>query len=243
MKAIVKDTFRFGIVSVGVKVYSCVDAEAAVKFTTVHSTCGSKLKQETSCTKCGPISKEAAARAYEYARGRYVTVSDEDLEACAEAEKRGIDLVSFVAPSLILPLTMGKAYYLGPDKGDERAYAVLRTALSDTGRYALCWWTTKGKRVLVAVYPLRDVMVMQQLHFSEDVRTPDEIGVKPVELTQKERKLAASLIVELSNDRVVIADMKDETRGRVVSMLTAKQPTRDLTEQLEVCEAQARRAS
>lgn len=222
MKPIVCETIKFSGESVNVRVYSVVQAEAEVRLHTLHSTCASRVSQVYVCNSCDAVvPKEEQVKGYEYTRNEYVVVADDEVSACSETS-RGIELISFFPPSAVSTLYHSKAYYVGPDHGAERRFARLVTAMRDTGRDALAWWRTRGKKHLVVLSPHGDVVVMQQLHFCDTVRDAAAVGVEHIDLARTERQEAARAVMEMAVDTIDLSQYGDDVRGRVVGMLTEK---------------------
>ena len=110
-------------------------------------------------------------KGYEFAKGQYVLFSPEELKALEEKATDTIDIVEFVPLAKVDRVYLEKAYYLGPDKGGERAYRLLAEALEETGRAALGQYAARGKQYLVLVRPLDGVLVMEQLHYADELRS------------------------------------------------------------------------
>jgi DNA end-binding protein Ku len=131
-------TISFGLVSVPVSLYSTSESAASVSFNMVHKKDGTRLKQQYICPKDGEVvERDEMAKGYEFAKGQFVIFSPEELKALDEKATNTIDVNEFVPLSEVDRLYLEKAYFLGPDKGGERAYRLLSKALEETGRAAL----------------------------------------------------------------------------------------------------------
>jgi len=123
-------TISFGLVSVPVKLYASAESAAAVSFHLVHKECGTRLKQQYICPKDGQIvERDDMAKGYEFAKGQYVLFSPDELKALEEKATNSIDIAEFVTLSEVDRIYLDKVYFLGPDKGGERAYRLLAQTL------------------------------------------------------------------------------------------------------------------
>jgi DNA end-binding protein Ku len=131
-------TISFGLVSVPVDLYSSSESSASVSFNMLHKSCGTRLKQQYICPKDEVVvERDDIAKGYEFAKGQYVMFSPEELKALDEKATNTIDIAEFVPLDRVDRIYVDKTYYLGPDKGGERAYRLLVDALEETGRAAL----------------------------------------------------------------------------------------------------------
>src|SRR6478609_1388315 len=131
-------TISFGLVSVPVNLYSSSESKASVSFNMLHKKCNSRLKQQYICPKDNEVvSRDDTVKGYEFAKDQYVVLSVEELKAIEEKATGMIDVVEFVPLAKVDREYLSKVYYLGPDKGADRAYRLLAAALNETGRAAL----------------------------------------------------------------------------------------------------------
>jgi len=126
-------TISFGLVSVPVSIYSSSESKASVSFNMLHKKCGSRLKQQYLCTKDNEIvTREETVKGYEFAKDQYVILTAEELKALEEKATSTIDVVEFVPLAGVDREYLEKVYYLGPDKGGDRAYRLLAAALKQS---------------------------------------------------------------------------------------------------------------
>src|SRR6267142_6859702 len=164
-------TISFGLVSIPVRFYTATQPSADVSFNLLHGEDGGRLKQHYTCTKCEKIvPREEMVKGYEFSKDQYVQFTPEELKALEEKATQAIDIAEFVPQSKIDPVYYEKVYYLGPDKGGERAYWLLATAMRKTGKTALARYAARGKQHLVQIRPMEDGLVMQQLLYADEVR-------------------------------------------------------------------------
>jgi DNA end-binding protein Ku len=223
-------TISFGLVSVPVDLYSSSESSASVSFNMLHKSCGSRLKQQYICPKDGVVvERDDIAKGYEFAKGQYVMFSPEELKALDEKATNTIDILEFVPLDLVDRIYVDKTYYLGPDKGGERAYRLLVDALKDTGRAALGQYSARGRQYLVLVRPMDGLLAMEQLHYANEIRSAadvprPEVTVKPQELT-----LARQLIEQTATDEFHPENYRDTVRERVLEAIQSKVEGQEIT--------------
>src|SRR5574341_283496 len=163
-RSIAGGTISFGLVSVPIKLYSAAESQAAVSFNMLHGKCHSRLKQQYICPKDEAIvPRDQMVKGYEFAKDQYVTFTEDEIKTMAEESTRAIEITEFVPAAQVDAVYFDSAYYLGPDKGGERAYALLAAAMRETGRSALAKWAARGKQYLVMVRAIEGGLVMQVL--------------------------------------------------------------------------------
>jgi DNA end-binding protein Ku len=223
-RAIATATVSFGMVSIPVKLYSAAESAAAVSFNMLHKDCGSRLKQQYICQKDGQVvARDQTVKGYEFSRDQYVVFSPEEIKALEEKSSQTIEIVEFVPASLIDPIYFDKPYYVGPDKGGDRAYRLLGKAMRDSGRAALARYGARGKRYLVMIRPTADDrLVMQQLHYADEVRAASEVPIGEVEVKEQELKLAMQLIDQISSDVFRPEAYEDDVRKRIQEAIQRK---------------------
>src|SRR4029453_11169921 len=145
-RSIGNGTLSFGMVSIPIRMYSAGESSSAVSFNMLHDKCKSRLKQQYVCPKDNEIvARDHTVKGYEFAKDQYVTFTEEEIKAMAEESSRAIEITEFVPLAKVDPIYFEGAYYLGPDKGGERAYHLLGAAMRETGRCALAKWAARGK--------------------------------------------------------------------------------------------------
>src|SRR5689334_6113326 len=131
-------TISFGLVSVPVNVYSSAESKSSVSFNMLHKKCNGRLKQQYICPKDGGevVERTETVKGYEFAKDQYVILSPEELKALEEKATGAIDILEFVPLAKVNREYVSKCYYLGPDKGGDRAYRLLARALKESGKAA-----------------------------------------------------------------------------------------------------------
>jgi DNA end-binding protein Ku len=216
-------TLSFGLVTVPVRVYSAAESEAAISFNLLHGKCGTRLKQQYVCPQDEEIvTRDQMVKGYELSKDQYVTFTEDELKAMAEESTRTIEITEFVPAAKVDPVYFESAYYLGPDKGGDRAYALLAAAMRQTGRSALAKWAARGKMYLVMVRAIENGLVMQVLHYADEVRAFDEVPVGDSPVKEPELKLAIQLVEQIAAEEFHPEKYEDEVRKRYLAAIERK---------------------
>ncbi|MFL5468857.1 MAG: Ku protein [Gemmatimonadaceae bacterium] len=223
-------TISFGLVSVPVNIYSSSESKTSVSFNMLHKKCGSRLKQQYLCTKDGDVvTRDETVKGYEFAKDQYVVLTAEELKALEEKATSTIDVVEFVPLAGVDREYLEKVYYLGPDKGGDRAYRLLAAALKESGKAALGQYAARGQQHLVLLRPLNGVLVMEQLHYADELRPTTEVTIPAGEVKEAELKLAMQLIDQTSNEAFEPTKYKDTVRERMLETIQRKIDGQDIT--------------
>jgi DNA end-binding protein Ku len=223
-------TVSFGLVAIPVKLYSATESSRAISFNMLHKACGSRLKQQYLCLKEGvPVERDDIVKGYEFAKDQYVIFTPEELKALEEAGTHSADITEFVPLESVDPVYFDKAYYLAPDKGGAKPYALFTRALRESNRCALGRWAARGKQYIVMIRPVEDGLIMQQLLYSEEVRSIKEVEIPKIEVKEGELKLAQQLIEQQSSDAFDPGAYKDDVRARVEAAIQKKVDGQEVT--------------
>jgi DNA end-binding protein Ku len=229
-RSIATATISFGLVSVPVNIFSSSESKASVSFNMLHKKCGSRLKQHYTCTKDNEeVTRDETVKGYEFAKDQYVVLTPEELKALEEKATSTIDVVEFVPLDQVDREYLEKVYYLGPDKGGDRAYRLLCAALKESGKAALGQYAARGQQHLVLLRPLNDRLVMEQLHYADEVRPTSEVTIPDGDVKDAELKLALMLIDQTSNETFEPTKYKDTVRERVLETIQRKIDGQDIT--------------
>jgi DNA end-binding protein Ku len=213
----------FGLVSIPVKLYTAA-AAASVSFNLLHAKCGSRIRQQTFCPKCNEtVERSALVKGYEFARDQYVRLGDDELRSLEGEASKTIDIEGFVPLATVDPIYFEKTYYLGPEKGGEKAYRLLADAMARSERVALAKFVMRGKESLVLVRAAQDGLMLHTMYFADEVRSFTEIDRgQGAKIREGEMDLALKLIDGLSTDAFRPEEFTDEYRQRVLGMIDAK---------------------
>jgi len=223
-RPIASGTVSFGLVSIPVKLYSAGESKAAISFNLLHAKCKSRLKQQYICaTDNGEIvPRDQMVKGYEFAKDQYVVFTEEELKAMAEDAQRAIEITEFVPASTVDPVFFDGAYYLGPDKGGDKAYHLLEKAMLETGRSALAKWAARGKQYLVLIRAVKGGLVMQQLLYADEVRPIAEVPLGDADIKESELKLAVQLVQQIAADEFHPENYEDEVKKRYQEAIQKK---------------------
>jgi DNA end-binding protein Ku len=229
-RSIASLTVSFGLVSIPVKLYSATEASRAISFNLLHKTCGSRLKQQYFCIKEEvPVAREDMVKGYEFAKDQYVIFTPEELKALEEAGTHMAEITEFVPIEAIDPVYFDKAYYLAPDKGGAKPFALLASALRESKRCALGRWAARGKQYIVMIRPVEDGLIMQQLLYAGEVRSMKEIEIPKTEVKGPELKLAKQLIEAQASDKFDPSAYTDTVRERIEAAVQKKVEGQEIT--------------
>jgi DNA end-binding protein Ku len=229
-RAIGTATLSFGLVSIPVKVFSSTVSEGDYSFNLLEKKTGSRLKQQYISQQSGEVvPREEMVKGYEFAKGQYVVFTDEELKAVEEKANKAVEIKEFVPLEKVDPIFFDKGYYLGPDKGAERPYALLREAMRKTGRAAVAQYAVRGKQYLVLVRPQDGGLVMQQLHYAHEIRAISDVPVGEAKVLDAELKLATQLVEQIATDEFKPGQYKDEVRARIEEAIRKKVEGQEVT--------------
>jgi DNA end-binding protein Ku len=223
-------TISFGLVAIPVKLYSATEASRQISFNFLHKTCGSRLRQQYFCIKEEvPVSRDEMVKGYEFAKDQYVMFTPDELKALEEAGTQTADISEFVPISAIDPVYFDKAYYIAPDKGGAKPYALFAKALRESKRCALGRWAARGKQYIVMIRPVDDGLVMQQLLYAGEVRPIADIDIPKMDVKDAELKLAKQLIDQQTSPKFDPSQYTDEVSTRVEAAIQQKVEGHEIT--------------
>jgi DNA end-binding protein Ku len=223
-------TIAFGLVSIPVKLYSAAESAATVRFNQIDRRDGGRIKQQLISSNSGEIvPRDEIVKGYEFAKGQYVLFSPEELKALDVAATHMIDIDQFLPEGTVDRIFFDKAYYLGPDKGGARAYHLLAEAMRSTGRVAVGRYAVRGRQHLVLVRPKDKGLLLEQLHYADEVRAFSEVPLEEVEVKQSELALAKQLIDQAASDTFDPTSYRDEVRDQMMALIQRKIDGEDIS--------------
>lgn len=195
LRAMQTNVVSFGLVNIPVKVYSANDTSEKISFNQLHATKKTRLKQQMFDPETGEIvPKEQIVKGYEYAKDQYVVFTEEELGTLDEGSDKRMEIAEFVPAETVDPLYLDTIYFLGPDKGADRAFRLFATALKETKRAAVVQYIGRGRECVALIRPIGDVLALQQLRYVTEVRSPSEVPVEPADVKAAEVALAKQLV-------------------------------------------------
>jgi DNA end-binding protein Ku len=222
-RSISAGTISFGLVSIPVKLFSAAESSSSIRFNMLSGETKSRLKQQYIDPTNGEIvTRDKMVKGYEFSKGQFVTFDSEEMKALQEESNRAIEITEFVPMSKVDPVFFDGAYYLGPDKGGDKAYLLLRKAMQKTDRAALAKWAARGKQYLVMLRATPRGLIMQQLHYADEIKSFDEVPVGDAELKDGELDLAVKLVEQIATDTFHPENYEDEVRKRMHAAIQRK---------------------
>src|SRR5256714_10185948 len=196
-RAIWSGTISFGMVSIPVNLYTATESHD-VRFHLLHKRDGVRLKNVRWCPKDEKaVAWDEVVRGFEYAKGNYVPISEEDLDHLPVKTVHTVDISDFVKLEEVDPIYYDKAYYLAPEQTGAKAFVLLRQALQQTGRAAVAKVAIREKESLCLVRPYQDVLSMDTLFYANEIRPTKHIAVDGAGVSPKEIQMAISRIGNL----------------------------------------------
>ena len=219
-----KGFLRVSLVNIPVKVFPATESAASISFNQQHAECQTRIQQKRWCPHCErEVPNSELVKGYEFEKGRYVVVNDEDLQKVRVESTRVINLQQFTDDTAIDPIYVDRAYYLAPDgQMAADAFAVMREGMAGkagVGKVALY-----GREYLVAIKPQKKGLVMYTLHHDAEIRSIDEIeelSSVPTKVKPEEMKLAKQVIATFDAE-LDLKEYKDEYREGLRKIIDAK---------------------
>jgi DNA end-binding protein Ku len=221
-RALLTGTLAVGLVNVPIRLYTATRAEG-VTFHLLHGRCGHRIQLQSACPVCAAVvSREELERGFEVAADEYVRFTEAEL-AALESQAGGVmDIQEFVPLDQVDPVYFDRTYYVGPAKGGERAYQLLREAMAQTGRVGVATYTMRGNSHVVLLRPVGDGLHLHTLYYADEVADFAEVERPDVTVKPGELELAVRLIEDLARPEVELAQYADEYRQRVLAAIDQK---------------------
>ncbi len=219
-----KGFLKVSLVNIPIKVFPATESAGSISFNQLHAECQTRIRQKRWCEHCNrEVPNTEIVKGYEFEKGRYVVLSDEDFEKVRPESTRVIDLVQFADAAAIDPMYVDRAYYLAPDGPvASDAFAVMREGMQ--GKVGVGKLALYGREYLVAVKPQAKGLVMYTLHHAAEIRTIDaveELGAVPAKVRPEEIKLAKQ-VIETFEGPLDLTTYKDEYREGLQKIIDAK---------------------
>ncbi len=219
-----KGSISFGLVNIPVKLHAAIE-DKDIKFRSLHKKCHTPIKYEKVCPNCEmEISNDEIVKAYEYTKGKYVVIEEEDFAKLdKEMEDRAVEILDFVKITDIDPIYFNRSYYLSPNDGGVKAYALLRKALQETEKVGIAKIMIRSKEQLAVIRVYDNTLVMETIHYPDEVRKANDVPNVPSvnEVLKKELDTAILLIDQLTS-QFEPEKYKDEYRESVLTLIEAK---------------------
>src|SRR5881396_1468693 len=219
-----KGFLKISLVNIPIKVFPATESSGTISFNQLHGECQTRIQQKRWCPHCNrEVPNSEIVKGYEFDKGRYVVLSEEDFDKVRPESTRVIDLVQFADDSAIDPIYVERAYYLAPDGPMAAgAFAVMRDGM--TGKVGIGKLALYGREYLVAVRPHQRGIVMYTLHHAAEIRSIDaveELSSVAAKVKPEEIKLARQ-VIETFEGPLDLSDYKDEYREGLQRIIDAK---------------------
>ncbi|RBP87024.1 DNA end-binding protein Ku [Cytobacillus firmus] len=230
-----KGSISFGLVNIPIKLHSATE-DKDIKLRNLHKECHSPIKYEKTCPVCEvEIKNEDIVKAYEYTKGKFVVLEDEDLEKLKqENEDKAVEIVDFVKIQEIDPIYYNRTYYMSPGDGGGKAYSLLRKALETSEKVGLAKIIIRSKEQLAVVRVYENTLVMETIHYPDEVRKAADVPNVPAEdkVTDKEIDTAIMLIDQLTTE-FKPEKYNDDYRTALLELIEAKRTGKDIVTPVE----------
>jgi DNA end-binding protein Ku len=214
-------SITFGLVNAPVRIYSAV-AEHKLHFHFLHEKDDSPIGYEKVCKKEGkPVPDDEIVKAFEYAKGKYVYMEDEDFAAAKVEGYKTIDVEAFVRYEDIDPIYFAKTYYVGPQQGGEHVYSLLARAMDESGLAAVTRFVMRDQQHLGLLRVREGVITLEQLYFADEIRPVGEIKPEKASVKKEELEMASRLIDSYTSEWDP-KKYKDTYRDELMSVIEAK---------------------
>jgi DNA end-binding protein Ku len=219
-----KGFLKVSLVNIPVKVFPATESAASLSFNQLHGECQTRIQQKRWCPHCErEVPNSELVKGYEFEKGRYVVVEEEDIQKVRVESTRVINLIQFADDTEIDPIYVDRAYYLAPDGGmAAEAFAVMREGMA--GKAGIGKVALYGREYLVAVKPQKKGLVMYTLHHDAEIRSIDaieELSSVPAKVKPEEMKLAKQVIATFDGE-LDLREYKDEYKEGLRQIIEAK---------------------
>src|SRR5882724_9365853 len=216
-----KGHLTFGLVTIPVRLFSAARSET-ISFNLLHKEDHSRIKQVTYCQlEDKPIQRSDTVKGYEYEKGHYVVVDDEDIKKVAPKTAKVMEILEFVKADQVDPIYLEASYYVAPDEGGEKAYALLFTALKDSGYYGVAKVAMHNREHIIMLRPGDKGIVSHTMYYQDEIRQVDEFRTDTNLVKDKELAMAKMLISSLEAE-FEPQKYHDQYRDNLQKMIEAK---------------------
>ncbi|TRZ37872.1 Ku protein [Niallia circulans] len=225
-----KGSISFGLVNIPIKLHTATE-DKDIKLRTLHKACHAPIKYEKKCSACEKeVAPEDIVKAYEYAKGKYVVLDKEDLEKLQkENEDKAVEIIDFVKMDEIDPIYYDKCYYMSSGDGGNKAYALLREALLESGKVGIAKIIIRSKEQLAVIRVYDNTLVMETIHFPDEVRKAEDVPNVPAESTIAKKELeTAILLIDQLTTSFDPTKYTDEYRTALLELIEAKKMGKDV---------------
>ncbi len=227
--AIWSGAINFGLVTIPVKLFTAVRTDE-LSFNMLHAKDEGRIKYERICSVDGkPVPWDEIVKGYEYEKGDYVVLTDEDFKKVNPEATQSVDILEFVDLDTINPMYFDKPYYLEPSKQGKHAYALLRQALSESNKVAIARVVVRTKEYIAAVKPIGDALVLELMHWANEIVPSSTLELPEKEkLPEGEMKMARMLIDTMTVATFEPEKFKNKYHDELLAMIEARAQGKEL---------------
>ncbi len=228
-QAIWSGAINFGLVTIPVKLFTAVRTDD-LSFNMLHAGDEGRIKYERVCSVDGkPVPWDEIVKGYEYEKGQYVVLTDEDFKKVNPVATQSVDILEFVDLDRINPMFFDKPYYLEPSKQGRHAYALLRAALNEANKVAIARVVIRTKEYIAAVKPIGDALVLELMHWASEIVDSSTLEIPGDEsLPDAEMKMAKMLIDTMSVDAFEPEKFTNRYHDELMAMIEARAQGKEL---------------
>ncbi|MGD0967853.1 MAG: Ku protein [Candidatus Aquilonibacter sp.] len=227
--AIWSGAINFGLVTIPVKLFTAVRTDE-LSFNMLHAKDEGRIKYERTCSVDGkPVPWDEIVKGYEYEKGQYVVLTDEDFKKVNPEATQSVDILEFVDLDTINPMFFDKPYYLEPSKQGKHAYALLREALNESNKVAIARVVIRTKEYIAAVKPIGEALVLELMHWASEIVEESTLELPEKEkLPEAEMKMARMLIDTMSVTAFEPEKFKNKYHDELLAMIEARAAGKEL---------------
>lgn len=219
-----KGSISFGLVNIPIKLFSATE-DKDIKLRNLHKECNTPVQYEKTCPNCNrDVDVKDIVKGYEYVKGKYVILTDEELnELRDENEDKSIEIIDFVKLEEIDPIYFNRSYFMGPGENGGKAYALLREALQKSGKIGIAEITIRSKQQMAIIRVFNNCLVMETIHYPDEVRNVGEVPAIPDNLNLNEKELdTAIMLIDQLTTPFEPKKYKDEYRTALMELIQEK---------------------
>ncbi|MEK7729896.1 MAG: Ku protein [candidate division KSB1 bacterium] len=232
MRAVWTGRLQFSSFDFSVKIYSATQSED-FSLHQLHHECGERIKHEKRCTVHGPILESEIDKGYEYEKGKYVLLNEDEIEALSSQSARALEVSMFVEREALNPLIFDTPYYMAPEGPiAAEAYHTLRESIRNTGKYGIAKMVMRRKEYIVALWVKDEAIVVSTLRYDSEVRTTEALdGLNGGDKKNKHDIQRAVDLIERHTKKFYHKRFKDSLQEKLVALIKAKVAQQNAAEQ------------
>ncbi|OIK07642.1 Ku protein [Peribacillus sp. B-H-3] len=226
-----KGSISFGLVNIPVKLHAATE-DKDISLRNLHKECHSPIKYEKVCPVCSKeVGKDDIVRAYEYTKGKYVILEDEELTMLKkENEEKAVEIIDFVKLEEIDPIYYNKSYYMSPNEGGIKAYSLLRKALESSGKAGLAKIMIRSKEQMAVIRVMENTLIMETIHYPDEVRPAADVpGIPSGDAISDTELSTAIMLIDQLTAEFKPEKYHDEYRTALLELIESKKSGKTVT--------------